>query len=52
MPKDTKLLTWLENCYPAVKAKRAAVDAFLAGIADARQSNCQLITHFNSNSDL
>ena len=34
--KDTKLLTWLENCYPAVGTKRAAVDEFLAGIADAQ----------------
>ena len=34
--KDTKLLKWLENCYPAVGTKRAAVDEFLAGIADAQ----------------
>lgn len=31
---DTKLLKWLENCYPAVTAKRANIDEFLAEIAD------------------
>ena len=37
--KDSKVVTWLENCYPSVAAKRAAVDEFLAGIADAWQKS-------------
>mmetsp|Transcript_76965 Transcript_76965/g.156673 ORF Transcript_76965/g.156673 Transcript_76965/m.156673 type:complete len:169 (+) Transcript_76965:57-563(+) len=44
---DTKLLTWLENCYPAVGTKRAAVDEFLAGIADLELADDEVLQLIN-----
>mmetsp|Transcript_15068 Transcript_15068/g.16335 ORF Transcript_15068/g.16335 Transcript_15068/m.16335 type:complete len:112 (+) Transcript_15068:117-452(+) len=44
---DTKLLKWLENCYPAVTAKRAAIEEFLAEIADLELADDDVLQLIN-----
>ncbi|CAK9091045.1 unnamed protein product [Durusdinium trenchii] len=52
LDSDKQLLNYLETCYPGIQAKRAAIDEFLAGIADLELSDDEVLQSFDTSCGL